>query len=147
MYVGESMDIAGVALFAALVSIAHWSLALSISCKFVRHAFARERSRAGTKVCTAIDISKPIISTTIIISTNVKPAVFIVLQRRMAFTDTSRHKTQAATVSPPRSASSYVASYWSVWDIDGLAVLAPMLHAGRVAMSLMVYVPLSGQVG
>jgi len=37
--------------------------------------------------------------------------------------------------------------YWSVCDIDGLAVLAPMLHVGSVAMSPIVYVPLSGQVG
>jgi hypothetical protein len=34
-----------------------------------------------------------------------------------------------------------------VCDIDGLPVLAPMLQVGSVAILLMVYVPLSGQVG
>src|SRR3989338_4554188 len=62
---------------AALFSIAHCSLAASISRRLLIQALDRAALRAWMKFGTAIAANRPMIATTIMISTSVKPSMLL----------------------------------------------------------------------
>src|ERR1043166_2508298 len=62
-----------------LFSNAHWSLAPSMMRRLLRIEFSWALSRAFTKFGIAIAANKPMMATTIMISTRVKPAFLFVL--------------------------------------------------------------------
>src|SRR6267378_8682243 len=72
-------EIVGVALVAWRVSSAHCCLALSICRRLLIHAFIWAVVRALTKLGIAIAANSPMMATTIMISTSVKPAFLFFL--------------------------------------------------------------------
>ena len=64
---------------AAFVARAHCSLAASIKRRLLMHALIRDVVLACTKFGTAIAANRPIMATTIMISTSVKPLRFLII--------------------------------------------------------------------
>src|SRR6266508_1997961 len=76
---GSISDFAGAALVACRVSNAHCCLALSIWRRLLMQAFCCAVVRALTKLGIAIAANRPMMATTIMISTSVKPDLMFLL--------------------------------------------------------------------
>jgi hypothetical protein len=76
---GDIWAIVGVALSERLFSIADWSFAAEMSRMLLIHMFCLAVWRALRKFGTAIAARRPMMATTIMISTSVKPARFLAI--------------------------------------------------------------------
>src|SRR3974390_2441308 len=100
MYTLMSVN-AGVAFVACLVSSAHCCLAPSIWRKLLMQAFIWDVVRARTKLGIAIAARRPMMATTIMISTNVNPAlldVLMLIRSDLAFLSTRRERSNRRVI-------------------------------------------------